>query len=82
MRLLSENRIADFHCELELVPCLSPSSVAHTQVSSHSHLYIKYPLQLEQFLMEGAYNKILNARMELPSQHFEFFLDVMTDSLK
>lgn len=48
LRLLAENKIADFHTELELIP---------TELLDQVHF--KVPIQLEQFLMEGAFNKII-----------------------
>ena len=46
LRLLAQNRIAEFHTELELIP---------TDIQ-HTNIYIKYPAQLEQHIMEGSYN--------------------------
>lgn len=46
--LLSQNRIAEFHTELELLP------VDHIQTD----VYIRHPLSIEQNLMEGSYNKV------------------------
>ena len=54
LRLLAQNRIAEFHTELELID---------TDVQ-HSNVYIKYPAQLEQHIMEGSYNKVLAAKQD------------------
>lgn len=51
--LLSQNRVAEFHTELELLP------VEIIQ----SDKYICYPLALEQYIMEGRYNKIFAAKV-------------------
>ncbi len=48
MRLLSENRLGEFHLELESVPARERNSV-----------YIHHPISLEQHLMEGSYNKVI-----------------------
>lgn len=45
--LLSQNRVAEFHTELELIP-----------VEKLQDIYIRHPLSLEQYLMEGSYNKV------------------------
>lgn len=45
--LLSQNRVAEFHSELELLP-----------VEKLQDIYIRHPLSLEQYLMEGSYNKV------------------------
>ncbi|KAG2491322.1 hypothetical protein HYH03_010328 [Edaphochlamys debaryana] len=50
LRLLVQNRIAEFHTQLEL---LAPEAQQDPA--------IKQPVQLEQWLMEGAYNKVLAA---------------------
>lgn len=48
--LLAQNRVAEFHTELEL---LSPQDI-------QSNVFIHYPVSLEQYLMEGCYNKVRN----------------------
>ena len=46
--LLAQNRVSEFHTELEL---LSPQDI-------QSNTFIHYPVSLEQYLMEGCYNKV------------------------
>lgn len=46
--LLSQNRVAEFHTELELLPA------DHIQ----NDVYVRHPLSIEQYLMEGSYNKV------------------------
>ena len=46
--LLSKNKIAEFHIELEVVP----------EAALQNDPYIRCPLRLEQFIMEGSYNKV------------------------
>jgi len=65
MALLAQNRIADFHTELELVP-------HERQTGSH---HILFPIELERWLMEGSYNKVLSARSNIPLPSFKFFMD-------
>lgn len=57
--LLSVNRVSEFHTELEL---LSTEVIQRNQ-------YIRPILALEQYIMEGRYNKIFQARVS-----FELFL--------
>jgi 26S proteasome regulatory subunit N12 len=45
--LLSQNRVSEFHTELELLP---PDQIHNA--------YIKHPLSIEQYLMEGRYNRV------------------------
>jgi len=69
--LLANNKIADFHTELELLP-----------LPLQNNQYIKYPIQLEQHLMEGAYNKILDAKQHMPLRLFAFFLDILVITVR
>ena len=48
LALLAQNRVGEFHTELELLP---PEAI-------HNNVYIKYPVALEQSLREGSYNKV------------------------
>lgn len=52
--LLSQNRVAEFHTELER---LSVDVI-------RADPYVKHPLALEQYLMEGSYNKIFLAKVK------------------
>ncbi|UYV74881.1 PSMD8 [Cordylochernes scorpioides] len=70
--LLSQNRVAEFHTELEL---LSPSDI-------QSNLYIQHPVSLEQFLMEGSYNKVFLSRGNVPADSYNFFLDILLDTVR
>jgi len=69
--LLAHNNLAEFHSELELI------AVEHWE-----NLYINYPLQLEQRLMEGNYNKVLRARKSLPLPDYEFFADMLVKTVR
>lgn len=53
--LLAQNRVSEFHTELELLP----------QEIIHTNEFIRHPLVLEQNLMEGSYNKIFRAKVLL-----------------
>ena len=64
LRLLAKNKLDEFHIEVELIP-----------LEKQNDIYIKQPLQLEQYMMEGAYNKVLKARNEVPSDSHHFFMD-------
>merc|ERR1712088_950644 len=59
--LLSQNRLGDFHTELELLP---PDILL-------SNPYIENPVQLEQFIMEGKYNKDIDAEECRKMLHLE-----------
>jgi len=74
MRLLSKNNregLDEFHTELELIP-----------LDMHKNIFIKKPIQLEQYMMEGAYNKVLKAKADIPSQHYSYFINKLTETLR
>ncbi|KAG8229894.1 hypothetical protein J437_LFUL009758 [Ladona fulva] len=70
--LLSQNRVADFHTELELLP---PDQI-------QGNIYIRYPLSLEQYLIEGSYNKIFLAKGNVPAASYDFFIDILLDTIR
>jgi len=71
LRLLSQNRIAEFHTELELIP-----------IAQHSNMYIKQPIEIELFLMEGSYHKLRNARDKVPADEYLVFMDIMMETVR
>jgi 26S proteasome regulatory subunit N12 len=70
--LLSQNRVAEFHTELELLP------VDYIR----SNIYVRHPLSLEQCLMEGSYNKIFLAKGNVPSASYNFFIDILLNTVR
>lgn len=70
--LLSQNRVAEFHTELELLPC----------EIIQSNKFIKHPLALEQCLMEGRYNKLFSAKNESPDAAYNVFIDILLDTVR
>lgn len=73
LRLLAQNRIAEFHTELELIP----------STLQQSNMYIKFPAQLEQHIMEGSYNKVLSAKQDgFYSQEGMYFMDMLVDTVR
>lgn len=71
LRLLAKNKLDEFHTEIELLP-----------PSTQDNLYIKHPLQLEQYMMEGSYNKVFQARQNVPSPYYEFFMETLMDTVR
>jgi 26S proteasome regulatory subunit N12 len=71
MRLLAQNKIADFHTELELIP-----------IDLHSNMYIKYPIDLELYLMEGSHNKLRQARAQVPVPEYLIFMDILMETVR
>lgn len=70
--LLSQNRLSDFHTELELLP---PEILL-------SNPYIANPVQLEQFIMEGKYNKVIDTRYNVPADSYKFFIDILLVTIR
>jgi 26S proteasome regulatory subunit N12 len=71
LRLLVQNRIAEFHTELELLP---PSALENP--------CIKYAVELEQSFMEGAYNRVLSARQAVPHETYVYFMDLLAKTVR
>ncbi len=96
LRLLVQNRIAEFHTELELIPQEVMELLAHIplcqrlgcilqwlavlQIQQEAH--IKHATQLEQQLMEGAYNKVLSAKSNVPDQSYLYFMDKLISTVR
>jgi len=72
--LLSQNRVAEFHTELELF--------AHPDVHILENVYIKHAVSLEQYIMEGRYNKIFLAKRLVPAEPYNFFIDILLDTIR
>ena len=72
LRLLAQNKIAEFHTELELI---DPDVLS-------KNVYIKHPLQIEQCLMEGSYNKVWNSGKNVPAEEYTFFLDILMGTIR
>jgi len=65
LRLLALHRIAEFHTELELIQ------------SQEENVFIKYPIQLEQYIMEGSYNKVFEAAQDVPAESYGYFIEYL-----
>ena len=71
MRLLVSSRIAEFHSELERI-----------EYSEHANLFVRMPVQLERYLMEGSYNKLLNARSQVPSNEYLPIVEMLESTVR
>ncbi|KAJ2916496.1 hypothetical protein MD484_g3940, partial [Candolleomyces efflorescens] len=72
IRLLTQNRIADFHTTLESLPA---DVIADNP-------FIRHPVNLERWLMEGSYSKVWNAREEAPAEEYKFFIDSLMGTIR
>ena len=71
MHLLVENRLSEFHSQLELL-----TNVEKEQV------YVSFPINLERYLMEGNYSKVLESRSALPSVYYSHFMDSLSETVR
>lgn len=79
LRLLSQNKIAQFHTVLEgLVKEHGQKNIDIL----HSNQYISHPVNLERWLMEGSYSKVWGARSQMPMQEYRYFVDLLVDTIR
>lgn len=71
LHLLSSDRIGEFHTELELIP-----------IDDYENPYIKEPILLERFLMEGNYVKVLDAQKDVPHMYYTFFMEKLLETVR
>ena len=71
LRLLVQNRIAEFHTELEL---LSSTALENP--------CIRHAVELEQSFMEGAYNRVLSAKQNVPNETYAYFMDLLAKTVR
>jgi len=48
----------------------------------NDNIYIFTPVQLEQYLMEGTYNKIFLSKSNVPSPHYTYFIEILLDTVR
>jgi 26S proteasome regulatory subunit N12 len=95
LSLIAQNRVSEFHSELELIAhqhaedeALSSSSSLQLKrsISSSNAVLssesIQFPINIEQQLMEGAYNQVLNSRSTSPSPRFGYFLSLLANAVR
>ncbi|EPY81893.1 26S proteasome non-ATPase regulatory subunit 8 [Camelus ferus] len=70
--LLSQNRVAEFHTELEHLPAKD----------IQTNVYIQHPVSLAQYLMEGSYNRVLLAEGNIPAESYTLFIDILLGPLR
>lgn len=69
--LLVENRLADFHCELELL----------SEVEKQ-HPAVKFCTELDKHLVVGSYDQVMVAAAHPPIQYFTFFLKSLLETVR
>jgi 26S proteasome regulatory subunit N12 len=71
LKLLAEVKYSEFHTELESIGS-----------KNLKNIYINHPVSIEQALMEGSYNKIWNARQDVPAKEYAFFMDILMQTIR
>jgi 26S proteasome regulatory subunit N12 len=71
MFLLIENRLSEFHAELEL---LTDAEAGNP--------FVSFPIQLERQLMVGSYDEVLSATARIPDASFEFFMQNLLQTVR
>ncbi|GAB5031062.1 26s proteasome non-atpase regulatory subunit rpn12a-like [Nannochloropsis oceanica] len=69
--LLVENRLAEFHSELE-----------HLTEAERASTYVSFPILVEQQLMVGSYHKVLESRTHTPHPGYAFFMSLLVDTVR
>lgn len=64
MFLLVENRLSEFHAEMEL---LTKEEAADP--------FVSFPITLERQLMVGSYDEVLKAHLHIPDSSYSFFME-------
>lgn len=71
LHLLASDRIGEFHTELELI-----------HVDDYENKYVRHPIELERYLMEGNYAKVLAAQKDVPKMYYSFFMERLLDTVR
>jgi 26S proteasome regulatory subunit N12 len=71
MHLLVENRLSEFHAELELLS----EEEAGTP-------YVSFPITLERQLMVGSYDEVLNAGANVPDASYGIFMENLLETVR
>ena len=62
LTLLIENRIGEFHAELELLP-----------MDALTSMYIRPVIDIERYMMDGTFTKLAEARSTVPTNDYDVF---------
>lgn len=71
MHLLVDNRLSEFHSELEIL----------TEEEA-SDKFVSFPINLERQLMVGIYDEVLAAGLHVPDPSYQFFMDNLLQTVR
>ncbi|RPA81626.1 hypothetical protein BJ508DRAFT_111582 [Ascobolus immersus RN42] len=78
--LLSQNSIAEFHTLLETLEMEGAQNGGRPE----DDVYVRYPVMLERWLMEGSYDKVWEATRggKVPSEEYALFSTVLVGTIR
>mmetsp|Transcript_19935 Transcript_19935/g.56346 ORF Transcript_19935/g.56346 Transcript_19935/m.56346 type:complete len:265 (-) Transcript_19935:110-904(-) len=71
LHLLVENRLGEFHSELELL-----------SMEQRADPHVAFVVALEEMLMEGSFNRVLARRDAVPSPYYAHFMDQFVHTVR
>lgn len=71
LHLLVENRLSEYHCEIEL---MSEAELSHPHVS--------FCTQIERHIMIGSYEQVLQQAQNPPVPHYDFFVSSLLETVR
>ncbi|CAO3694654.1 unnamed protein product [Rhizopus stolonifer] len=89
LRLLSQNKLSEFHTtlegiqhdELQLNPFIKQAvDLGKKKTLGLNRIFMQF--FLEQFLMEGSYNKVWSAKSTVKGEEFMFFYDILMNTTR
>ena len=71
-----------FMQEYQGLQCIYSSKIPETNPQVQQSSHIQLVTQLEQWLMEGAYNKVLDARKTVPDESYAYFMEKLLSTVR
>ncbi|BEI83487.1 hypothetical protein CcaverHIS002_0400910 [Cutaneotrichosporon cavernicola] len=71
LAMLSEGKYSQFHMTLEAL-----------DIADLGDVFVRWPVDLERWMMEGAYNKIYRARERVPREEYAVLLDRLMGTIR
>merc|ERR1711862_482272 len=75
MYLLVENRLSEFHSELEEL-------LVESDETTSNNPFVSFPITLERQLMVGSYDEVLNAGSNVPDPSYNFFMENLLETVR
>lgn len=74
LSLLVSNRIAEFYVALERISTADKLDA--------NNVFVQFPVQLQQCLVEGTFHRVVLARQQVPSPEYAWFIDCLMDTIR